>query len=269
METKGTESIVEGMSAQLRRKYETVRALLSEATGDEVRARYKVAAMVLEVKRNESAYGAGAVKRLAAALGWDRSTIYRYALIAKRWDAAGMTALLRRRSVHGEPISWSHLLLVVRISPASRRAKLVDRVLDEGLSVRDLARVVRQTLAEKRGAPGPSMGPDATIARGFARLARAAEAFTACSASVEATLQQIEALGADAPSDVGDLLSSAVKVQEQAREAVDRLIERLRTAEAAFAEGKPEADTVEGSPRARESSVRRAAPPLQIVVGGE
>ena len=230
VDTGEIDKVVEGMSTALRRKYEVARELLATTTGDDVRGRYKVAVLVLEVKKNEKAYGAGAVRKLGKALGWDKSTLYRYALIAKRWDAPAMSALVRRKSLHGQPVSWSHLLEVVRVSPPSRRAKLLDRVLEEGLSVRELARLVRQSTAEPDAEESTDVGE--SVAGDLARVIRAAEAFTARSAEVDEALLQMARLPVQAREGVREMLRGAVKAQEKAQEAGKRLLEHLREAEA-------------------------------------
>jgi hypothetical protein len=175
MDTSAIDQVVEEMSAPLRRKLEAVRELLAAATADEVRGRHGVGVLILEVKTDENRYGKGAVAKLANSIGVDATTLYRYAAVAKVWDAPTVRSLLRRKGPHGQPASWCHLMELVRVPSASCRKKLLERVLVEGLSVRALVGLVREAGGEHEADDAETESGSAGIVRDLAKLARIAQ----------------------------------------------------------------------------------------------
>jgi CheY-like chemotaxis protein len=105
----------------------------------DARSRYRMGAIVLEVKRRPDLYGTRGVSALAAGIGEAEQNLYRYATVAERWSVAEFEALVSRRGSDGRPLSWSHLVLIASVDPETTRARLLQRALDESLSVRALA----------------------------------------------------------------------------------------------------------------------------------
>ncbi len=130
------------MNVPLRNKYETIRDLSSNNTAEIVRARHTIGRMILEIRNDVEKYGARAVPLLATALGRDETTLYRYGQVAARWNAADLAKLLKRTDVYGEPLSWSHLVELTAIHLKRERERWTEKILTEGLSVRELARAV-------------------------------------------------------------------------------------------------------------------------------
>jgi hypothetical protein len=126
----------------LRRVYESIRRLMAAATRNEARSRYQIGELVAEVKRAQSKYGAHAVEQLAGALRTNVHTLYRSASVAECWAQPELEAVLRRTTPRGQPLTWSHLVLLSGVPSSRRRGELLDQVLREALSVRELAALV-------------------------------------------------------------------------------------------------------------------------------
>lgn len=130
--------------AALSRRIETLRELLRTAPLDSP-ARYRVGRVVAELKAEPEVYGHSAVQLVAAALGQDEASLYRHARVAERWSPAEFDSLLARRMGDGSPPTWSHLVVLASVESKSRRQQLLERLLDESLSVRRLEEVVRES----------------------------------------------------------------------------------------------------------------------------
>jgi DNA-binding response OmpR family regulator len=115
---------------------ERVAALLTKR--QDIRTRYAVGSIVAAVKANVDRYGRSAVATIAAAVGEDVPSLYRYAAVTERWSEPAVEALLARRGRGGRPLSWSHLVLLGTIESVVVRDSLIQEALDESLSVRRL-----------------------------------------------------------------------------------------------------------------------------------
>jgi hypothetical protein len=67
----------------------------------------------------------------------------RYAVVADVLSPREFAWMTRLRGHRGEPLTWSHVELLVRVHEEEVRKALARAVVDEGLSVRSLALRVR------------------------------------------------------------------------------------------------------------------------------
>ena len=104
--------------------------------------RYAMGTIVAEIKANPDKYGNSAVSTAAAALGEDAPSLYRHGTVAERWTEGEVQALLARKGRGERPLSWSHIVLLGTVPSQAERTRLIERVLEEGLSVRELAAIV-------------------------------------------------------------------------------------------------------------------------------
>lgn len=128
----------------LRARIETLRELLRAVPLENV-GRYRVGAVVAELKAQPEVYGAGAVQLVASALAQDEASLYRHARVAERWTLVEFEALVARRMRDGSAPTWSHLVVLASVDSKARRERLLERILGESLSVRRLEEVVRET----------------------------------------------------------------------------------------------------------------------------
>jgi hypothetical protein len=141
---------VDSLSPRLRPVYEAIRELFAGATQHEVRTRHRVGVLIAGVKTSREKYGARAVEQLAGALATNVHTLYRCAAVAECWTPSGLDAISHRRTPRGQPLSWSHLVLLAGIPSPRRRTELLDRALEQGLTVRQLAVLVESSSAGER-----------------------------------------------------------------------------------------------------------------------
>lgn len=123
---------------------EKLRELLRAAPLDSL-GRYRLGVAVAALKAEPEVYGHSAVQLVATALGQDEASLYRHARVAERWSPTEFEALLSRRMGDGSALSWSHLVVLASVESKARRQQLLERVLDENLSVRRLEEVVRES----------------------------------------------------------------------------------------------------------------------------
>jgi hypothetical protein len=144
-----------GMNRALREQCILVQRLLAEAATDEIDTRYKVGVIIRSImEAKEGKYGEHAIECLAAALGHNPATLYRFAAVARMWSESEMTVLSRRPNAHGEPLSWSHWMELARAKATWRQ--WLEVALLESWSVRRLAREIDAELADKGSAKTPA-----------------------------------------------------------------------------------------------------------------
>ncbi len=76
---------------------------------------YRLAQLMRASAGRRLAGGGSASAACAQARGIARTTLAAFTIVATRWTADELHALLTRRDVHGDPISVSHLLLLSRL----------------------------------------------------------------------------------------------------------------------------------------------------------
>ena len=130
----------------LLKQVETLRKLLVPRKPADARVRYRIGAIVAELKARPDRYGERAVPLAAAALGEDQASLYRHARVAERWTPAEFEGLLGRTMAGGGAPSWSHLVLLATVEPKEARDRFFERMLLENWTVRQLDEAL--TLAE-------------------------------------------------------------------------------------------------------------------------
>jgi hypothetical protein len=113
--------------------------------GDE-RAGRAIGAIVLALRQG-ALHGDRWFRELAASAGMCKSALYARERLARCWTASEYDRLLRRRGSAGARLYEAHLLVIARVTAEERREALVERVLAEGLTIREL-----REIAEGRGA---------------------------------------------------------------------------------------------------------------------
>ncbi|WP_394832168.1 hypothetical protein LVJ94_37195 [Pendulispora rubella] len=234
------------MNIALRERYEELQTLLAEATGKDVRARYRIGRLIADVKGSEQRYGARAVKNLAAALGRDEATLYRFALVAEAWTASELETLLARKTPHGEPLSFSHLVELAQMSNKSERTEMLEYALAYGVSVRELIDAIADT-GEGRGDSATDVPP--SIDSLLRRVASTCNAVQRKIEISERLLSQLDS-GATGRTEaksglaLDELLARAVLSQRAILEASARSIEKLERARRRLTPASPDSVVV-------------------------
>ncbi|WP_438040210.1 hypothetical protein [Sorangium sp. So ce128] len=153
------ERTLQKMTTALRKECDKICEALAVAGTDDAKVRHRLGALVNAIQDDADKYGQRGVEQLAVALGYDKTLLYRHAKVAACWSPKELSELLRRESVTGLPISFSHLQLIATVTSPKKREGYIETVLAEGLSVRDLKR--RLAPAAARASRNQSLQPDA------------------------------------------------------------------------------------------------------------
>lgn len=217
----------EGLNPGLRPVYESIRKLLAGATRDEARSRHQIGVLIAGVKKAHDKYGARAVEQLASALGSSVHTLYRCAAVSECWAPAQIEALLRRTTLHGQPLSWSHLVLLAGVTSATRRTELVDKALEDALTVRELL-----VLVDSEGKDEVRRGGAGLVV--LHRVVRASERWSQAAATMhEELLAELEGTSSDA-GEPAELIGRAIAAQEELQGIVAKQLLRLRAERGRF-----------------------------------
>jgi hypothetical protein len=235
---------LEGLSPGLRPVYESIRKLLAGAARDEARSRHQIGVLIDAVKKAPGKYGARAVEQLASALGSNVHTLYRCAAVSSCWSPPQLEVLLRRTTPQGQPLSWSHLVLVAGVTTAKRRTDLLDKALEDALTVRELL-VLVDTEGKSEGRRG---GAGLVVLH---RVVRASERWSHAAATMhEELLAELEGTSSDA-GEPAELIERAIAAQELLQGIVTKQLLRLRVERGRFERKKPASLVVAGAKAAR------------------
>jgi hypothetical protein len=244
------EETVREMNGPLRRKYETICSCLGATLVNDAGARWKAAAEMKAVRDGQARYGEEAIPKLARALGRDDATLYKYIAVADRWSETDFDRLLRRSTLHGVPLSFSHFIELAGIEPEQRRNGLLERALAEGLGVRELARLARKG-ARDEPATGKTTALGASLSELVLRARRMHERLIGWSP----ILRRLEEAGEEPGLD--ELLESAIDVNKALHTEGALALRRL---EATLARRKQGRSPVRVAPRGESRDVASFLP---------
>ena len=146
---------VESLGKELQEKIELIQKLVRRADRRDVERRYEIARHFLDVKDGDgNKFGDGAVQKLANALGWARSRVYAYAVVARAWNTREEAVAAAQEMNCG----WGHLVEIAN-APEKKRQALINAVREDGLSLRALQKAKKKIAATaSRAKPAPSLG---------------------------------------------------------------------------------------------------------------
>jgi hypothetical protein len=129
--------VVEAMSSELRAQLDRIRSPEDDVLSG-VRKRYEVACLVRHAHEAAATHGRRPIAFLADALGrgYEKSTLYKYLAVARRWKSAEFKRISERRNCRGEHLAWSHWELLAKRDDWH---VLLDRALTAGWGSRELA----------------------------------------------------------------------------------------------------------------------------------
>lgn len=199
----------DAMNASLRREFKRIESLLRSAP-ESVEVRHKVGRLVVAMKRDPERYGKQAVALVATALGRDEATLYRFAQVATRWTEDEVAQLVARAKAKSQPLTWWHFVEASAVSRKRDRDELIRRAVDEGLSVRAVAR-----LAARSG----------RAARTTGQLVREAESLTRRIAVLREHCANLRAMDADDIDRTRSAMARVVAEAERARAEIETIAE--------------------------------------------
>ncbi|WP_394832266.1 hypothetical protein LVJ94_37695 [Pendulispora rubella] len=117
---------------------------LADIATQEMRTRYDLGRIVSRIRHDPTgAFPTDALRRLAHAFDTHPSALRRSARVSEMISVDELEAVLALRANGGHPITWSHLELLTEVRGRDARWTLVQSILGERLSVRDLAARIR------------------------------------------------------------------------------------------------------------------------------
>jgi hypothetical protein len=222
------------MNDALLATFNEIQALIVQAEKQDIEARYTIALLCCRVRDgdgNGGKYGSGAVKKLAAALGpdWSKSRIYDYARVAEAWpNKEDFDKLAGQVDKYGNPLSWSHIVLLATVADDEPRDVLIGQVLEDGLGIRDLRKNLRND-PPRDDTDEPSDAPPKKLPRALElAFANYQAQFDLLDANTSAFGGQIDQNIHNADADVlTDAFSELAKARQKLEAVFEANIERL------------------------------------------
>jgi hypothetical protein len=215
-----------GIEAAFVEQRAAIQVLLTRATRDEIATRYQVGMRLLLLTRNPEKYGERAVERLAEDLGVGSATLYRYSAVAETWPGQDVQTLLARITPSGDPLSWSHLVVLTRAPSIGARRQLTEMCIAHGWSVRELTLHVQAFMGSavtRSVEPAEDDGPvDAALTEGIESASRAS---MQVGVFLEALEERLGEDGGESP-----LLPRAIATFEDLRAKVDAALDSMQQA---------------------------------------
>ena len=143
----------------------------AKANASMLLARWELGKLVGEATQNERKYGESAVRQLSIA--WfgtpsEEALLQRCRVVATTYEKKDIQTLLKRQEQFGvQRLCWSHVDLLCQLQgakAAKQRAKLENRVVDEGMSVSNLRKVIIDLQGGKRSNGGRQSMPRSPMA---------------------------------------------------------------------------------------------------------
>jgi hypothetical protein len=207
------------------------------------------------MQRGAESYGEHAVERMADELRVGPGVLYRSARVAQCWSAEQIKELEARIGRRGEPLSWSHLVVLAKVRGKTKRDGWATRCLEGGWTVRELAEAIADgtTLVNPEAAAEGEPGARIALREGMQVAARAATHFAVV----------LDALNDRLTDDVDDdLVAGTIAAYEKVHGTVVETLERLRD------RNRPSGRRLQAD-QGPSSSTTRSGRPERAPAGGE
>jgi hypothetical protein len=137
-EIRKRQTALETMNPELLKEFHKLEEFVSNGLRDMVMFYHAVGVTANRIREDEQTYGDHAVDKLADALNRDRTNIFRAAAMASWLTEKQLKEFLDQEGPYGNPLSWSHLGLLVSVVDVKKREELIQDVIDQGMSARSL-----------------------------------------------------------------------------------------------------------------------------------
>lgn len=165
---------VGSMNPELRKLFTVLEKEVLQLGNVIVMGRHRIGQRVSAVIGSERTYGEGAVETLAAALNCTPSALYEYRRIAESYTTEEIKRMLALRTAGGNCLSYNHFNLISPTEGAERKA-LITRIIEEDLSVDQLALIIQDKHGGKRSRGGRKPQSPKTISAGLHQLNKFSE----------------------------------------------------------------------------------------------
>lgn len=134
---------------------------LQSYESDQVLLLHMVGTLVSDMQEDPDKYGDSGIEQVAQYLNLEGgdTLLYAYAKFAATFTREFVSETMRRQTTHGRALTISHWIELSRVEKETSRLKLVDKVFDQNLSVRELQQEVRgnklgNSAANRQGSTG-------------------------------------------------------------------------------------------------------------------
>ena len=173
--------ILERMSPAFREKLEFFDNWLRREVSRTLRSRYELGLQVLEMnedqKKNQGKlYGTNAIGRICKILKWDDGVIRSALRFVQRYSPTELDRLCEQVLPNGEPLTWSHVRVLIEVDDLSERKALLERTISEGWTCSTLARAFKDL---GNGRPDETRGRPPKVPKNFDDAVAGQQQFTA------------------------------------------------------------------------------------------
>lgn len=239
------------MNPALRACYSQVSELMTGVNQNNITARHQTGDLVADVLNADDPdrYGKRAAETLATALDIPKQELYRCKVFAETYTTGQVSKLVKRKTVAGRRITWSHMDALIRIPKAETREALLERVFKEDLNTRALNALIKQKLGKRGNGKGRPKALPKTLEGALAVLERYAKAlvelyptvnekaYEAIDTPADSVFANYEAAISDTAAQCQAALAALQETQELLRAVQDSFgkIGRLKKNKAEFA----------------------------------
>jgi hypothetical protein len=161
--------IVSDMNSALNDKYCEMTARLDAVMASGLRFYHWLGGEVNDVVKNVgNVYGAGAMKKIAEAWTMHPSMLYKSKAFNDAYSEEALERLCNLKTEAGTLIGWAHVIQLIGI-PEKARPRIQDKVIDEAMTAKELAALVKKLYGQRASGGRPLMRPK-TVKAGLVQL---------------------------------------------------------------------------------------------------
>jgi hypothetical protein len=204
-------SLQDRLNDEQKEKYENIKKGLRAADATDIKQRFNVAMNVRDLMESTDKYGRRVVALPAHDVGRTPQLLYGYADVARAWSQGDLGKMVSDAAREKWSLTFSHLVILAKVSDATTRRALFAEAAKGRLSVRDARRLVNGAIGQRANAHLPSAAEEA---RRFCReLAAVVKRGSDMLAALDAKWDDSVALD---DGDIADMNSVAAEVRELA-----------------------------------------------------
>jgi len=161
--------VVADMNSALSSKYHAMTARLDDVMASGLRFYHWLGGEVNEVTKDvDNLYGAGAMKKISEAWTMNPSMLYKAKAFNDTYSEEALERLCNLKTEAGTTIGWAHVIQLIGI-PEKARPRIQDKVIDEAMTAKELAALVKKLYGQRASGGRPFMRPK-TLKAGLVQL---------------------------------------------------------------------------------------------------
>jgi hypothetical protein len=137
-------ALLQQMTPATRHIAQCVESTLAAENHQGLLARHDIGVRLNQAVNEKATYGLQAVQQIARYLGMGADRLYKLCAYAESYSREHLEELAARAMNSGARLTYNHLTTLLVLETAEERLSLIERILHESLSVRDLRALIRQ-----------------------------------------------------------------------------------------------------------------------------